>query len=150
MIATVSEGKVIDLQHHALDTVRWTSVEVDATPASVFGDVVGVLGAPLRTAFNEAAGRALAVRLTVVGTSLLSAELELRQHELRDRAFEIAASISDEIWIERVRVAVAAPPIAATLDQSLARLIVGEIAAVGEQADRYRAGLLATGLTDVL
>jgi len=30
MIATVSDGEVVSVEHHALDTVRWASVEVDA------------------------------------------------------------------------------------------------------------------------
>ena len=138
MIVTVSDGMVVDLEHHALDSVRWASVEVDATPASAFSDVVDALGAALRAAFTEADGRALAVRLTIVGTSPFSGELELRQHELRDRAFEIAASISDDLWIERVRASVAAPAAAPTLDHSLAGLIVGEIAAIGEEEIRAR------------
>jgi hypothetical protein len=138
MIATVSDGEVVRLEHHALDTVRWASVEVDATPAAEFSEVVEALAVTLKAAVREAAGRALAVRLTIGGTSVLSAELELRQHELRDRAFEIAAGVSDDLWIERLRVAVAAPAETATIDHSLAGLILGEIAAIGETEIRVR------------
>jgi len=138
MIATVSDGEIVRLEHHALDTVRWASVEVDATPAAEFSEVVEALAVTLKSAVREAAGRALAVRLTIGGTSVLSAELELRQHELRDRAFEIAAGVSDDLWIERLRVAVAAPAETATIDHSLAGLILGEIAAIGETEIRVR------------
>lgn len=138
MLVTVSDDEVVDLEHHALDTVRWASLEIDVAPASAFSDVVAALSAGLRTAFNEADGRALAVRLTLAGSSALSGELELRQHELRDRAFEIAASISDDLWIERVRTAVTAPPAPPLLDHSVAGLIAEEIAAIGEDEIRAR------------
>jgi len=138
MIATVDDGEVVSLEHHALDTVRWASVEVDATAAAAFSDVVEALAVALKAAVREAAGRALAVRLTIGGASALSAELELRQHELRDRAFEIAASLSDDLWIERLLVAVATPPEATALDHSLAGLIVREIAAIGDPELRAR------------
>jgi len=131
VIATVNDGEVVSLEHHALDTVRWASVEVDVTAASTFSDVIEALAVALKTAVHQAAGRALAVRLTIGGITALSAALELRQHELRDHAFEIAASLSDDLWIERLLVHVTAPA-AAVLDHSLAGLIMGEIAAIGE------------------
>lgn len=138
MVVTVGDGEVVDLEHHALDTVRWASLEVDVTSASAFNDVVDALGAALRKAFNDADGRALAVRLTLTGSSPLCGELELRQHELRDRAFEIAAGISDDLWIERVRATVPPPPAAPTLDHSVAGLIAGEIAAISDEEIRAR------------
>lgn len=138
MIVTVNDAEVVDIEHRALDTVRWSSVIVDVTPASAFSDVIDTLGVALRAAFNEADGRALAVRLILSGSSPLSGELELRRHELRDRAFEIAASISDDLWIERVQNAVSPPMAPTTLDQSVAGLIAGEIAAIGEVEIRAR------------
>ncbi len=146
MIVTVNDTEVVDIEHRALDTVRWSSVIVNVTPASAFSDVIDTLGVALRAAFNEADGRALAVRLILSGSSPLSGELELRRHELRDRAFEIAASISDDLWIERVQNAVSPPMAPTTLDQSVAGLIAGEIAAIDEVEIRAR---LEKTLTDI-
>ncbi len=148
MIATVSDGEVISLEHRALDTVRWEAVEVDATPAATFSDIVAALGGALRSAFREADGRALAVRLTIGGTSSLGSELEFQQHELRDRALEIAATIADNLWIERVRVAVTVPPAPPTLDHSLGGLIADEIAAIGEEEIRARLERVLTEIRD--
>ena len=148
MIATVDDGEVVSLEHYALDTIRWASVEVDATTAAAFSEVVEALAGALKTAVSHATGRALAVRLTIGGRSVLSTELELRQHELRDRAFEIAAGLSDDLWIERLLVTVTAPPEAAALDHSLAGLIAGEIAAIAEPEIRARLEKTLTEIRD--
>ncbi|MFO0723026.1 MAG: DNA repair exonuclease [Myxococcota bacterium] len=88
----VEDGRVMEVQHRALDVVRWASIRVDAGPLPDAEAVLVAIEAALHRAEAQAEGRALAARVTIQGAtaaqiSLISKpqafEAEVRQLGLK-------------------------------------------------------------------
>lgn len=89
---------------HALDVARWDAVEVDVNGLTEFGEIVA--SATTAMAVEEADGRLLALRITLVGATGLHGPLCSRPDRL-EAEIEAAAREAGNglIWIERVKVA---------------------------------------------
>ena len=145
-VITVEDNVVEEVEHRALDVVRWEHVVVDASAANDLGDVLDLARAALVAAQND--GRILAARLTLTGAT--AANTALRQDEAR-AANELRALANDlgDTWVEKIKVETTSP-----LD--LAR-IRGEQSSVGHLARRIQAiresdaelAALATELADL-
>jgi exonuclease SbcD len=101
-LVSVEDGDVAALEHRPLDACRWSVLEIDISGSADRADLVARVQERLRRAIGEAAGRAIAVRVRLVGEAALSEVLALDPQGLREDVLAAAASVSDDIWIERI------------------------------------------------
>jgi DNA repair exonuclease SbcCD nuclease subunit len=102
-LVSVQDGRVVDVEHRALDEVRWEHVVLDANQAASIDDVIDGVRERLALAVSEAEGRTLAARVSVVGATRAHAALCLNEerveHELRGCALDIGR---ETVWLEKV------------------------------------------------
>lgn len=103
-LITVQSGAIESVEHVPLDVVRWARVHVDATDLGTAADVeTAIRAALIDVRDNEAGGRPLVARIDIKGSTLAHNELAARRQDLREDVRAIAASLSDQIWIEKVQ-----------------------------------------------
>jgi DNA repair exonuclease SbcCD nuclease subunit len=102
-LVTVRGGRVAELEHRALDEVRWARVVFDAAGAASTDDVVDGVREQLAAEMAEADGRLLAARISVVGATRAHAALSLNserfQNELRVASLDVGR---EAVWVEKV------------------------------------------------
>lgn len=107
VIVTVEDARVASVERIELDVLRWTVVEVDCTDAMVDA-VPALMRATLLTAWRDSAsGLPLVARITLTGRTSDAGTMHDRAGSLRDDARAVAASISPDLFIEKVKVLVA-------------------------------------------
>jgi len=109
VLVTVGDRAVQDVEHVALDVVRWTLTEVDVALAADLQQVHDRVRAGLIAALAAADGRPLMARVRLTGRTSLHGELLGDRRALREGVRAIALSLSDGIWIEKVEVGTQAP-----------------------------------------
>ena len=107
VIVTVEDARVSALDRIEFDVLRWTVVEVDCTDA--MADAVPALmrSALLAAWQDSAAGLPLVARVTLTGRTSDAGAMHDRGGSFRDDARAVAASISPDLFIEKVKVLVA-------------------------------------------
>jgi DNA repair exonuclease SbcCD nuclease subunit len=105
-LVTLRAGRVVAVEHRALDVVRWQRVEVDVSSAATPEAVVDVARAALEQAARAADGRLLAARLILKGASGAHAAL-VTEHERWTNELRLEAhSVGDgELWLEKIQLA---------------------------------------------
>jgi DNA repair exonuclease SbcCD nuclease subunit len=102
-LVSVHAARVSEVEHRALDEVRWVNVVFDASRAASTDDVVDGVREQLASEVTDADGRLVAARVSVVGASRAHAALSLNserfQHEIRISALDVAREAA---WIEKV------------------------------------------------
>jgi len=126
----VQEGRISSLEHRSLDTVRWSHARLDVSDATDLPEIVLLIKEQIELAYEEAEQRAVAVRVTLAGATALHHEIQLAGSFLREELDAVCASISDDVWLERIVVATKAPAAPAVLDASLAGLIQQQLSSV--------------------
>ena len=128
MIVRVEEGVVCSVEHRACDEVRWARPEFDARQASDMSDLLSGIGGVFETAIAGAGDRPTAARLLIKATgglhNKLLADPDWFAAEVRARA----VTVSEALWIEKVKIqgveegpARGLPPeLASLLDDALA------------------------------
>jgi|TARA_R100000501_G_C2631440_1_gene127649 DNA repair exonuclease SbcCD nuclease subunit len=109
VIVTVVDAEVTSLERVELDVIRWVGLDIDCTGA---GDdaVADMIRAELGGLHGtNGSGRPLVVRVTLFGEMSEAGALHDRAFTLRDDTRAIAASISAELYIEKVKVTVTEP-----------------------------------------
>jgi DNA repair exonuclease SbcCD nuclease subunit len=105
-LVTVQNDAVSEVRAVALDTVRWTHIEIDISSCSDLAQIEARLDEMLAAAYGlQAEGRSMIARVTLRGQTELHGTLVRRQDILREEVRAIAANISDALWIEKVKVA---------------------------------------------
>ena len=105
----VADGRVDAVRRVATDRARWAEVVVDAEAHDDEASLMRAVEAAVRPYADDADGRLLAVRVSFAGVTPLHARL-LADPELRDKTEAAAQRCGDDVWLERLRVATAAPP----------------------------------------
>ena len=114
VIVTVEDARVTAVERVELDVLRWTVVEVDCTDAMADA-VPALMRAALLTAWRDSAsGLPLVARVTLTGRTSDAGAMHDGGGSFRDDARAVAASISPDLFIEKVKVLVA--PESATQD----------------------------------
>ena len=107
VIVSVEDGRVAAVDRIELDVLRWAAIEVDCTDAGTDA-VPALMRAALMAAWQDsAAGLPLVARVTLTGQTPDAGAMHDRADTLRDDARAVAASISPDLFIEKVKVLVA-------------------------------------------
>lgn len=148
-LVTVRDGEVAGVAHQVLDAVRWASATVDLSTAATHADMTALIRDVVSALVEQAQGRPLALRLELTGTTPLHPGLIRAPHDLQLEVETVLASLSDEIWLERLKVHTHLPERPAVLDPSTGGRIAADIRAAATP-DALRAELeqLLTGVLD--
>ncbi len=99
-VLSVDDGKLVDFTHYGVDVVRWVHEKIDARDLGSFGDVLDAANLALERASQQADGRLVACRVSLLGQSPAHAELVARRDELEAELRR--SSIEGGFYIERV------------------------------------------------
>ena len=116
----VVDGGVSRIEHRALDVVRWTVEDVNLTGMETREALLPAVRESVERAYAGCDGRALAMRLRVVGSTLLHAELAATAASVREEIETLAAGIASDIWIEKVEVRTSPAAASADVDPTIA------------------------------
>lgn len=109
-LVQVTGGQVKTIEHRALDVVRWALIEVDLSaaddPSEIHNRVRSALG---ETQDREAEGRPVMCRVRLTGETVLHGALFHERGAWREAVRAIATALSDEIWLEKLELAVRGP-----------------------------------------
>ncbi|HZZ59585.1 MAG TPA: DNA repair exonuclease [Roseiarcus sp.] len=108
VIVEVAGARVMDVRRVLTDRARWAEVVIDA---GEHGDEQGLLDAveaAVKPHAERAEERLLAVRVTLAGAARLNARW-LADPDLRDRVEAAAQRCSEDVWLERLRIATSEP-----------------------------------------
>ncbi|WP_043145702.1 metallophosphoesterase family protein [Sphingobium xenophagum] len=109
VIVTVEDAQIVTIEHVELDVLRWAHVEVDCTGATTDA-VASLMRASLLSTWQaDAAGLPLVARVSLTGETADVGAFHDGVSSIRDDARAVAASISPDLFIERVKVLVGPP-----------------------------------------
>jgi len=105
-LVTVREGRVAEVAHRPLDTVRWHRLAVDCGGVMDMEQALERIRHALGAAIDVADGRLLALRLTLEGDCAAHAALARDPLGTRERVRSAGLEVAEEeaFWIEAVRV----------------------------------------------
>jgi DNA repair exonuclease SbcCD nuclease subunit len=102
-LVTVRGARVAEVEHRALDEVRWVQLTFDASAAASVDDVIDGVRERLVSEVGDAEGRLIAARVSVAGASRAHAALRVSserfQHEVRVAALDVGR---DAVWVEKI------------------------------------------------
>lgn len=105
----VEDGHIVEVAPLALDSARWEHLTIDVAKAVNEADVIEQISAELAGVHTRSGGRPLAVRVTLVGATALHNQLVARREPLQDDVRASAFRLSDDCWVEQVKVKTALP-----------------------------------------
>jgi predicted phosphodiesterase len=109
VIVSVEDGSIVSLERIEVDVLRWASIEIDCTDASA-GEASNLMREALSSTWRGSDARMpLIVRITLAGATTDAGGFIDRSASLRDDARAIAAAISPDLFIEKVRTRVTVP-----------------------------------------
>lgn len=104
-LVTVENGDVTSVEARDLDVVRWSVVRVDLSDATSGSSTVNLVHGALVREIERSAGRMVAARLVLEGSSGAHADIarnpERWIHEYRAQALSLA---SPGVWLEKVQI----------------------------------------------
>jgi len=105
-VIAVENGRVRELRHEVLDSVRWAVCTVDVSEAADGHEAVELVHAALGRQAAQAGGRLLAARVVLQGRSPAHPEIagdpERFSAQLRAAALDVSGG---EVWLEKVLIA---------------------------------------------
>lgn len=109
VVVSVVDGEVSGVERIDFDVIRWARLDVDCGGAQLDG-IPSLVRAELgRLHKANGSGRPSVIRLSFIGEFADAGALHDRIAELRDEVRAIAAAISPDLYIEKVKVLVTAP-----------------------------------------
>ncbi|VTZ52319.1 DNA repair exonuclease [Methylocella tundrae] len=143
-LVTVEDGAVASLEHRPLDVVRFAAETIDVSGLADREELFAAIRRQAEAAFATAEDRALALRVKLTGASALHADLMTDARNLREEVETLLASIASDIWLEKLAIETAPPPLRAGVDPTIAgglRLAIEELAESGWLRERLSARL---------
>jgi DNA repair exonuclease SbcCD nuclease subunit len=101
-------GAVLGVEHRSLDVVRWERAVVDAAGALTVDEILHHLDVEIDRARSQADGRPLALRVQIEGRTEAYDAL-VNDHERFDAQVRADFGADEQVWIERVELAVRRP-----------------------------------------
>lgn len=124
-LVEVGGGRVLSVEHRALDVVRFGVCRVDAAGCANADDVVNAVRDALGAAVTGAEGRLLAARVQVEGATAAHGELSRDPERWAAQIRALSAEVAgDDLWLEKVRFA--------TRDRTDLAELVGRDDAIGQ------------------
>lgn len=128
---TVEDGAVVAVERIELDILRWAAVDVDCNGVAA-SDAADLLRPALEAAWAANGSRLpMIARLTLVGETLDAGGFLNAAARLRDDARALAAAVSPDLHVEKIKVSVSQAAATAPIGDELSALIGG---AQGDQA----------------
>lgn len=146
-LVRVADDGSVSHEHRVLDLVRWDREVVDVSEANGRSDVQAKIREALLLMQARGDDRSLVVRIVLTGCTPLHAELVTDRTNLREEVETIAASISDDLWIEKLEVRTSKPGVVSGMDPSVAGRLEAAIGEAGN--DQKLAAALQQALTEV-
>jgi exonuclease SbcD len=104
VVVEVVDGVVANVRRVVTDRARWAEVAVDASPHDDQPGLLRAVETELRPHAVAAAGRLLAVRVILTGTTRLHSRFIVDREQLRDEVEAAAQRCGEDIWLERLRI----------------------------------------------
>ena len=101
-VVEVADGEVVACTHHDLDAIRWASIEADVGGAADLREALERTRDALEEVGSTAAGRPVALRLSLGGETDLHEQLLLRRPELQEDLEALLETLPHEIWLEKL------------------------------------------------
>ncbi|MEN8136366.1 MAG: DNA repair exonuclease [Thermodesulfobacteriota bacterium] len=101
-LVTVEDGHIIDVEHREFDILRWAICPIDLSECETKETVYERVRSAMEKEQGLADGMTLALRLELVGSCPLHAELHARLIQWTEEFRGIAASMGD-VWLEKVK-----------------------------------------------
>jgi DNA repair protein SbcD/Mre11 len=121
-LVTIDDNVVAGLEALELDAARWECPVVDVSGLSDEAGLHGAVRARLAPLVGACEGRPLALRLRLTGATSLHARLLAERERVTEDLQAIAATLSDQVWLEKLVVETRAPAAAGTLALPIADL----------------------------
>jgi DNA repair protein SbcD/Mre11 len=99
----VEDRRVVTVEHRTVDTLRWATLELDASGLDI-AILTDRVDAAVRRAVEAAEGRPLLTRLTLRGETTLHAALVAGADRLAAECRSVASDAGGELWVEKVEV----------------------------------------------
>lgn len=145
VVVSVEDGAVTAVERIEFDVLRWAAVEVDCTGAAA-SDATDLMRTALEAAWSANGSRLPTVaRLTLTGPTPDAGSFLDAAARLRDDARAVAAAVSPDLHVEKVKVNVSQPPAAAAAVGGDLSTLIGDSA-----SDPGLAALLAEDLEPFL
>ena len=109
MRVTVEDGRIVDVTPLVFDGARWAHETIDVSDSDSESDVLGRIGTTLADLHARSDNRALAVRITLHGTTALHNALIANREVIQDEARAIGFRVADDCWVEQIKIATTLP-----------------------------------------
>jgi len=141
MRVTVEDGRIVEVAPVVLDGARWASETLDASNCQDDADAFRLIGAALARLHGEAAGRPLAVRISLAGTTPAHAGFVARRETIEDEARALGFQIAADCWVEQIKIDTAPPPRAGALLADADALDLAGLLAAAAQDREFSAAI---------
>ncbi len=119
-LVTVEDGAVTSVEHRPLDVVRFAAETIDVAAITDREGLFAAIRGRAEAARSAADGRALALRLNLVGASPLHADLIANTQNLREETETFLAGVDSDVWLEKLCVRTSPPPAPTDVDPTVA------------------------------
>ena len=102
-LVTVEDGRIVAVEHRAVDVLRWSALELDVTGADV-ATLTGRIAETVQAALSSSAGRPVLARVTFTGTTNLHGTLLGDSERLAAECRNAAIEAGEALWVESVQV----------------------------------------------
>ena len=128
MRVSVKDGRIDNVEPVILDAARWAHESVDISGCASRAELDAIVKDCLMMVHAGAQGRAVALRLTLHGTSALHTGLSARRDDILEDIRAFASHLGEDFWVERVVIGSSPPQAPALWTDTL------DIAALLEEA----------------
>jgi exonuclease SbcD len=104
-LISVEDGRISGLKLIELDAVRWATIKVDISQVKTEHDLRVAIRTSLQDAITQNDSKPLIARVTLNG-QIAGDALPVHSETIREDIRAIAVGLSDDLWIEKVRVGV--------------------------------------------
>lgn len=135
VVVSFDSARVLEVEHRALDVVRWERVSVDAGAVASLDDLGDAVQRALARASQSAGERLLAARVELVGQSAAHALLKADPERALSTVRAAALDVDAPVWIERA--VVNTRPLLGELAQAVP--VTGPLGELGREIAALRA-----------
>ncbi|AMK26045.1 MULTISPECIES: metallophosphoesterase family protein [Sphingobium] len=139
VLVKVDEGRVISLEHRALDVVRWASIMVDISGLNDQPELLDLVRHHIVQEAERADGRPIALRLSVTGSTPLHSRLTLERAAFREDVETLLATIPHDVWLEKLTLETRHPVQPGAVDPTVAGKLEQEVTRLSQDSGIARA-----------